>query len=57
MLGFKTFRSAQLIPTGIELIDMIRKGQFQFSDNNQQTPAEQLYRLILKISAMRFVTI
>ncbi|RDL12675.1 hypothetical protein DFO62_1451 [Serratia fonticola] len=30
MLGFKSFRRAQTILTGMELIHMIRKGQYQY---------------------------
>ncbi len=29
MLGFKSFRRAQTILAGIELLNMIRKGQYQ----------------------------
>lgn len=28
MLGFKSFVSAAFVPAGIELVNMIRKGQF-----------------------------
>lgn len=31
MLGFKSFRSAKIILSGIELMHMIRKKQFDFS--------------------------
>lgn len=36
MLGFKTFRSAQIILSGIELMHMIRKGQFNLSKEFQK---------------------
>ncbi|BEM38636.1 hypothetical protein SME10J_23630 [Serratia marcescens] len=45
MLGFKSFRRAQTILAGIELIHMIRKGLFQYPAGNGLTPAEQFYRL------------
>ncbi|MDH1321612.1 IS6 family transposase, partial [Enterobacter bugandensis] len=45
MLGFKSFRRAQTILAGIELIHMIRKGQFHHSANNGLSPAEQFYLL------------
>ena len=34
MLGFKSFRSAQIILSGIELMDMMRKGQFDFQGSS-----------------------
>lgn len=45
MLGFKSFRRAQTILVGIELIHMIRKGQFHHSAGDGLSPAEQFYRL------------
>jgi transposase-like protein len=45
MLGFKSFRRAQTILSGIELIHMIRKGQFQYPAGDGLTPAEQFYLL------------
>jgi putative transposase len=45
MLGFKSFRRAQTILAGIELIQMIRKGQYQYPQNNGLSPAEQFYLL------------
>lgn len=36
MLGFKEFRSAQIILSGIELMHMIRKGQFNLSKEFQK---------------------
>jgi len=45
MLGFKSFRRAQTILASIELIHMIRKGQFHHSANNGFSPAEQFYLL------------
>ncbi len=46
MLGFKSFRRAQTILAGIELIHMIRKGQYQHPQGNGLSPAEQFYLLI-----------
>ncbi|NXZ90052.1 IS6 family transposase [Serratia fonticola] len=45
MLGFKSFRRAQTIFAGIELIHMIRKGQYQNQQNDGLSPAEELYLL------------
>ncbi|MFW5394013.1 DDE-type integrase/transposase/recombinase [Yersinia sp. 2544 StPb PI] len=45
MLGFKSFRRAQTILAGIELIHMIRKGQYQPPKNEGLSPAEQFYLL------------
>jgi len=45
MLGFKSFRRAQAILAGIELIHMIRKGQYQHSAGAHLSPAEQFYLL------------
>jgi putative transposase len=45
MLGFKSFRRAQTILAGIELINMIRKGQLQHPVGDELSPAEQFYLL------------
>lgn len=45
MLGFKSFRRAQTLLTGIELIHMIRKGQYQHPQSEGLSPAEQFYLL------------
>ncbi len=45
MLGFKSFRRAQTILAGIELIHMIRKGQYQHPQSEGLSPAEQFYLL------------
>jgi putative transposase len=45
MLGFKTFRCARILLSGIELMHMIKKGQLQGGDSGQ-TPAEQFYSLV-----------
>ena len=45
MLGFKSFRRAQTLLTGIELSHMIRKGQYQHSQSEGLSPAEQFYLL------------
>jgi Transposase and inactivated derivatives len=44
MLGFKTFRCASILLSGIELMHMISKGQMQ-DGGIRQTPAEQFYSL------------
>jgi putative transposase len=43
MLGFKSFRSAQVTLTGIELMHMIRKGQLRTKGNLR--PAQAFYSL------------
>lgn len=45
MLGFKSFRRAQTILTGIELLNMIRKGQYQHPQSEGLSAAEQFYLL------------
>ncbi|NIH15884.1 MAG: IS6 family transposase [Serratia symbiotica] len=45
MQGFKSFRRAQTILTGIELSNMIRKGQYQHPQSEGLSPAEQFYFL------------
>lgn len=45
MLGFKSFRRAQTLLAGIELIHMIRKGQYQHPQGDGLSPAEQFYQL------------
>ncbi|CNC89203.1 transposase [Yersinia frederiksenii] len=45
MLGFKSFRRAQTIVAGIELVHMIRKGQLQHLAGDRLSPAEQFYLL------------
>ncbi|EEP93774.1 Integrase, catalytic region [Yersinia aldovae ATCC 35236] len=45
MLGFKSFRRAQTLLAGTELIHMIRKGQYQHPQNEELSPAEQFYLL------------
>ncbi|WP_447881122.1 IS6 family transposase [Serratia fonticola] len=45
MLGCKSFRRAQTILAGIELIHMIRKGQYQHQQSEGLSPAEQFYLL------------
>jgi transposase-like protein len=45
MLGFKSFRRAQTILARIELINMIRKEQYQHLQSEGLSPAEQFYLL------------
>jgi putative transposase len=45
MPGFKSFRRVQTILAGIELIHMIRKGQYQHPQGDELSPAEQFYLL------------
>lgn len=46
MPGFKSFRRAQTLLAGIELIHMIRKGQNQHPASDGLSPAEQFYLLV-----------
>ncbi len=46
MPGFKSFRRAQTLLAGIELIHMIRKGQYQHPAGDGMSPAEQFYLLV-----------
>ncbi|MDE9552122.1 DDE-type integrase/transposase/recombinase, partial [Xenorhabdus bovienii] len=45
MLGFKSFRRAQTILAGIELVSMLRKGQYLQPEDKTLSPAEMFYRL------------
>ncbi|KAB8307525.1 IS6 family transposase [Erwinia endophytica] len=45
MTGFKSFRLAQILLAGIELLHMIRKGQYEHPDGDGLSPAEQFYLL------------
>ncbi len=45
MQGFKSFRRAQPLLAGIELIHMTRKGQYQHSHSDRLSPAERFYLL------------
>jgi transposase-like protein len=44
MLGFKDFRCARILLSGIELMHMIRKGQMK-NGGRGQTPAQDFYSL------------
>ncbi|TCG06489.1 IS6 family transposase [Paraburkholderia steynii] len=46
MMGFKSFRCARIILSGIELMHMIRKGQMQ-DERDIKTAAVQFYSLIM----------
>ncbi len=45
MLGFNSFRRAQTLLAGIELVHIIRKGQLHHSAGDGLSPAEQFYLL------------
>ncbi len=47
MLGFKTFRCAQILIAGIEVMHMIRKGQLADIKDQASSPANQFYSLAL----------
>jgi transposase-like protein len=46
MLGFKSFRRAQGILAGIEVVAMICKGQYQHPEGDGLSPAEQFYLMV-----------
>lgn len=46
MLGFKSFRCAQILLAGIELMHMLRKNQFTVTDESHRTRADQ-FRLLI----------
>ena len=45
MLNFKSFRSAKSVLAGIELMHMIRKGQFMMEVGNEWSFTKQFYAL------------
>ena len=45
MLGFKSFHSAQITLAGIELINMLKKGQMRTTRGDRLSPVEQFYGL------------
>lgn len=46
MTGFKSFKRAQTILAGNEIIHMLRKGQLQHPHGDGRFPAEQFYLLV-----------
>jgi len=52
MLNFKSFRSAGSVLAGIELMHMIRKGQFAVDDAARMSFADQFYALAGQIRPM-----
>jgi len=47
MLGFKDFRCARIILSGIEVMHMIRKGQMQVKKSTHPSAAEQFYSPVM----------
>jgi len=47
MLGFKDFRCARIILSGIELMHMIRKGQMRVKEGTHPSVAEQFYSMVM----------
>ena len=45
MIAFKSFRRAQMVLAGIDLIHMLRQGQYQPPGGDSPPPAEQFYLL------------
>jgi len=50
MLNFKSFQSAKCVLAGIELMHMIRKGQFMMQSCSEMSFADQFYALAGQIS-------
>ncbi|MGF6962522.1 transposase-like protein [Paraburkholderia youngii] len=46
MMGFKNFRCARIILSGIDVMHMIRKGQMK-DDDVDRTVAAQFYSLVM----------
>jgi putative transposase len=49
MLNFKSFRAARSVLAGIELVHMIRKGQFAIDNAARMSFAEHFYALARQI--------
>ena len=49
MLNFKSFRVAHCVLAGIELMHMIRKGQFAIDGADAMSSADQFYALAGKV--------
>jgi len=49
MLNFKSFRATHCVLAGVELMHMIRKGQFTINGTNAMSLAEQFYALEGKV--------
>src|SRR6202162_3487087 len=47
MLGFKDFRCARIILSGIEVMHIIRKGQMQVKKDTHPSAAGQFYSLVM----------
>jgi len=47
MLGFKDFRCARIILSGIEVMHMIRKGQMKTENGTHPSAAEQFYSMVM----------
>jgi putative transposase len=47
MMGFKDFRCARIILSGIEVMHMIRKGQLKTAKGTSPSPAEQFYSMVM----------
>ena len=50
MLNFKSFRAAHCMLAGVELMHMIRKGQFAINGTDAMPLADQFYALAGKVS-------
>ena len=50
MLNFKSFRSAGSVLAGIELMHVIRKGQFAFIGVDEMSFADQFYSLAGRVN-------
>jgi transposase-like protein len=47
MLGFKNFRCARIMLTGIEVMHMIKKGQMRTTKGTSPSASEHFYSLVI----------
>lgn len=47
MLGFKSFRRVQTLLAGIELVAMLKKGQYRQAEGECLSPDEQFYLIVV----------
>ena len=52
MLNFKSFPAARCVLAGIELMHMIRKGQFRIESSTAMSFADQFYALAGKVRSV-----
>lgn len=52
MLGFKDFRCASIILSGIEVTNIIRKGQMKPENGNHPPTVDQFYSMSIEIAVI-----